>query len=57
MNRTPKQTAQSIEDAVTEIDSYKKKITNEMITFICDKNEVRESTIRKIEPLNIKQMK
>ena len=48
MTRTPKQTAQSIEDAITEILSYKKKITDKMISFICDKNNINETSIRKI---------
>ncbi len=48
MTRTPKQTAQSIEDAITEILSYKKKITDEIITDICINNNINETSIRKI---------
>ncbi len=48
MTRTPKQLAQSIEDAVTEILSYKKKITDDMISFICDKNNINEDHVRVI---------
>ena len=56
MTRTPKQTAQAIEDAVTEIDSYKKKITDEMVAFICEKNGVKETTIRNnIKPTHINE--
>ena len=48
MTRTPKQTAQSIEDAITEILSYKKKITDEIIADICINNNINETSIRKI---------
>jgi len=52
MTRTPKQTAQAIEDAVTEILGYKKKITDELIKEICEKNNINESAIRIIGLLN-----
>ena len=48
MTRTPKQTSQSIEDAITEILSYKKKITDEIIADICINNNINETSIRKI---------
>lgn len=48
MNRTPKQTSQSIEDAIAEILSYKKKITDKIIADICINNNINETSIRKI---------
>ncbi len=52
MTRTPKQTAQAIEDAVTEILGYKKKITDELIKKICDRNNINESAVRIIGMLS-----
>ncbi len=40
MTRTPKQTAQAIEDAVTEILGYRKKITDKLIKQICERNNI-----------------
>ena len=46
MTRTPKQTASAIEKSITEILGYKKKITDELITEICESNNINESSIR-----------
>jgi len=48
MNRTPKQTASAIEKSITEILGYKKKITDELIKGICERNNINESLVRKI---------
>lgn len=52
MTRTPKQTAQSIESTITEIIGYKKKITDELIKEICERNNINEDHIRVIGMLN-----
>lgn len=46
MTRTPKQTASVIEKTITEILGYKKKITDELIKKICERNNINESHIR-----------
>ena len=52
MTRTPKQTASAIEKSITEILGYKKKITDKIITRICERNNINESTIRIIGMLD-----
>ena len=52
MTRTPKQTAYIIEKTITEILGYKKKITDEIITRICENNNINETSIRKIGMLS-----
>lgn len=48
MTRTLKQTASAIEKSITEILGYKKKITDELIKGICERNNINESSVRKI---------
>lgn len=48
MTRTPKQTASAIEKSITQILGYKKKITDELIKGICQRNNINESLVRKI---------
>ena len=45
--RTPKESSIIVEKTIEEIDSYK-KITNELITSICLKNNISESHIRTV---------
>lgn len=52
MTRTPKQTASVIEKSITEILGYKKKITDELIKKICERNNINEDHIRVIGMLN-----
>ncbi len=52
MTRTPKQTASVIEKTITEILGYKKKITDELIKKICDRNNINESAVRIIGMLS-----
>jgi hypothetical protein len=52
MTRTPKQTASAIEKSITEILGYKKKITDKLITEICERNNINEHHIRIIGVLN-----
>lgn len=52
MTRTPKQTASVIESTITEIIGYKKKITDELIKEICERNNINEDHIRVIGMLN-----
>lgn len=52
MTRTPKQTASAIEKSITEILGYKKKITDKIITRICERNNINEHHIRVVGMLN-----
>lgn len=52
MTRTPKQTASVIEKTITEILGYKKKITDELIKKICERNNINESAVRIIGMLS-----
>jgi|LGVC01.1.fsa_nt_gb hypothetical protein len=52
MTRTPKQTASAIEKSITEILGYKKKITDKLITEICERNNINEHHIRVVGMLN-----